>query len=62
MGEFLVVLAWFVLGVVTAVLCYRLALAKRRDPKAWVVVGFLLPILGLIVLALTPTSSGDAPV
>ena len=60
MGEFLLVLLWFVLGIVTAYLCYRLAIAKGRDPKGWVVLGFLVPVLGLIALALVPRSSGGA--
>jgi hypothetical protein len=59
-GDFLLVLLWFVLGVATACLCYRLAIAKGRDPKGWVVFGFLVPVVGLIALALVPRSSGGA--
>lgn len=50
-----ILLICFIAGVICAII----ASGKRRNPVGWFVIGFLLPLIGVIlVLVLPPGSSG----
>ena len=58
--ELLVVyLISFVVGVVCAFCCAKLALGKGRSAPAWGVLGFLFSIVALIVIALLPPTGRE---
>lgn len=44
----------FIVAVISAYLCYRIAQRKGRGTVLWPIVGFIFPLLGLIVVALLP--------
>lgn len=46
-----VVLVW----IAAAVGCYVLAQKKGRNPILWALLGFVLPIVGLVLIAILPT-------
>ena len=49
------VLVWIVLGCC----CAWLAREKGRDPVTWWIIGFLLGVVGLILLVGAPTKQSD---
>ena len=58
---FVLYLISFVVGVVCAFCCAKLALGKGRNAAVWGVLGFLFSIVALIVIALLP-STGREPI
>lgn len=51
------VLLWFIglaIAITIAVVCYRIAEGKGRSGVLWGIVGFILPIVGLIVVLVLP--------
>lgn len=51
------VLLWFIslaIAITIAVVCYRIAEGKGRSGVLWGIVGFLLPIVGLIIVLVLP--------
>ena len=46
-----------VIAIVCAVVCYRTAINKGRNPLGWTLLGFFLPLIGLIVVLLLPDRS-----
>ena len=57
------VLLWFIglaIAITIAVVCYRIAEGKGRSGVLWGIVGFLLPIVGLIVILVLPDKRGTA--
>jgi hypothetical protein len=44
-----------VIAVVCAYVCYRIALSKGRQPVGWAILGFVFPLIGLIVIAVLPS-------
>lgn len=61
MELFVLYLISFVVGVVCAFWCAKLALGKGRNAGVWGVLGFLFSIVALIVIALLP-STGREPI
>jgi uncharacterized membrane protein YoaK (UPF0700 family) len=49
-----------VIAVVCAVVCHRIATTKGRSPVLWAVLGFLFPLIALIVIALLPSKRASA--
>ena len=49
-----VTLISLVISVICAVICYRIAIGKDRNPVGWTLLGFFLPLIGIIVIALLP--------
>jgi hypothetical protein len=45
------------IAIVCAVVCYRTAIKKGRNPLGWALLGFFLPLIGLIVVLLLPDRS-----
>jgi hypothetical protein len=45
---------WVLIPFALGALCYKAAADKGRNPWVWGVVGFLLPIAGLLAVALLP--------
>ncbi len=43
---------WLAIPIGVAIICNRQAAQKNRSPWLWTVVGFCLPLIGLIALAL----------
>jgi hypothetical protein len=43
-----------VISIVCAAICYRIAINKDRNPVGWTLLGFFLPLIGIIVIALLP--------
>jgi len=53
--------AWIVFPLGIGLICYHQADRKGRNPWVWGVVGFVLPLIGLIaVLVLRPTAEAEA--
>jgi hypothetical protein len=51
---------YLVVGLIGGLICAMIAPSKRRSPAAWFVIGFLIPLIGLIlVLVLPPNPSLD---
>ncbi len=52
-----------VVAIVFAYLCHKIAVGKGRGPILWAVLGFLIPIIALIIILLLPpkTPEGAAP-
>lgn len=51
------VLLWLIslaIAITIAVVCYRIAEGKGRSGALWGIVGFLLPIVGLIIVLVLP--------
>lgn len=48
-----------VIAFVSAYLCYRIADSKGRGTILWPVVGFIFPLVGLIIIALLPRKSAS---
>jgi Na+-translocating ferredoxin:NAD+ oxidoreductase RnfA subunit len=46
-----------VIAIVCAVVCYRTAIKKGRNPLGWTLLGFFLPLIGLVVVILLPDRS-----
>jgi hypothetical protein len=43
-----------IFSIICAVICYRLAISKNRNPVGWTLLGFFFTIIGLVVVALLP--------
>lgn len=50
-------IAGFVIAVVSSLLCARLATNKGRSATGFAILGFFLPLIGLIVAALIPAKT-----
>ena len=46
------------IAVAIAAVCYRIAESKGRNGVAWAVLGFIFPIVGLIVVYVLPDRRG----
>jgi hypothetical protein len=40
--------------IAIAAVCYRIAVSKGRSGILWAIVGFLLPVIGLVVIFILP--------
>lgn len=49
----------FAVAAVCAFLCARIAAGKGRSPLGYAILGFFLPIIGLIVIAVLPSRAGQ---
>lgn len=47
-------------AIVFAYFCHRIAAGKGRGPVLWTVLGFLFPIIAIIVIALLPPKRAPA--
>ena len=47
-------------AIVFAYFCHRIAVGKGRGPVLWTVLGFLFPIIAIIVIALLPPKRAAA--
>jgi hypothetical protein len=47
-------------GIVFAYLCHKIAVGKGRGPILWAVLGFLFPIIALIIILLLPEKNRPA--
>ena len=56
---FFLFLICFVVAVACAFACAKLAQRKGRDAVAWAVVGFLIPIVGLVAIAVLPSTDRE---
>ncbi|MGE0028067.1 MAG: hypothetical protein AB7O78_15715 [Thermoleophilia bacterium] len=56
MDLFVLFLICFVVAVACAWACAKIALRKGHDPVIWAVIGFVLPIIGLCVIAVLPSA------
>jgi hypothetical protein len=45
---------YLVVGLIGGVICAVIAPSKRRNPLAWFVIGFLIPLIGLILVLVLP--------
>lgn len=45
---------WALIPLALGALCYKAAADKGRNPWVWGVVGFFIPIVGLLFVALLP--------
>jgi dipeptide/tripeptide permease len=45
---------WVLIPISLGALCAKAAADKRRNPWVWGIVGFLIPIVGLLFVALLP--------
>ena len=53
-------LVWLAIGVVAAIVCARIATSKGRSAIGYGILGFVLPLIGLIVVAVLPSRQGQA--
>jgi hypothetical protein len=44
-----------IVAIIFAVICHRIAVGKGRGPVLWAILGFLFPLIALIVIALLPS-------
>jgi hypothetical protein len=49
-----------IIAIVCAYACYRIASGKGRGPVLWAILGFLFPLIALIVIALLPRKEAKA--
>ncbi len=49
-----VLIGWFILGLISAVICGILASGKNRPAALWGFIGFIAPVIGIIVIAALP--------
>jgi len=47
----LIVLAF---GIVSGLACFYSAKEKKRDPGGWFILGFLFPLIALIIISILP--------
>ena len=47
-------------AIVFAYFCHRIAVGKGRGPVLWTILGFLFPIIAIIVIALLPPKRAAA--
>jgi predicted cobalt transporter CbtA len=45
------------IAIVVAVLCYRIAEGKGRSGVLWGILGFIIPIIALIIILVLPDKS-----
>lgn len=49
---------WSIVGiaiaVVFAIICNRIAVSKGRGPVLWAILGFLFPLIALIIILILP--------
>lgn len=50
----MIVLIWLIMGVMFAFACASVAKGKNRDTTGWALGGFILGIIGLIIIAVLP--------
>ncbi len=50
-----------VISIVCAYVCYRIADSKSRNTTLWAVLGFLFPIIALIIIAVLKPSEPKGP-
>ncbi len=60
MDLFVLFLICFVVAVACAWVCAKIALRKGHDPVIWAVLGFVLPIIALVVIAVLPSADRGA--
>ncbi len=48
-------IVWLAVGLICATICARVAAGKGRGPVGYAVLGFLVPLIGLIVVAVVPS-------
>jgi hypothetical protein len=53
---------YLVVGLIGGVLASVLASGKKRNPIGWFVIGFLLPLIGLILILVLPNGDGGVNV
>ncbi|MGB7819275.1 MAG: hypothetical protein WBL35_11175 [Ornithinibacter sp.] len=51
-------IVWLVLGVVFGYICYRMATAKGHNGILLGVLGFFLPLIGIIAVLVVPKRDG----
>lgn len=52
-------IASFAVAAISAYLCVRIATRKGRSPLGYGILGFFLPLIGLIVVAVLPSRAGQ---
>ena len=58
--DFVVYLIAFAIAVVFAVVCQRIATGKGRSGLLWAALGFVFPLIALIVILLLPEKTAAA--
>jgi uncharacterized membrane protein YeaQ/YmgE (transglycosylase-associated protein family) len=53
-GKTMLFLIWMIMGIVFAFACASIAKSKNRDTASWAFGGFILGIIGLIIIAVLP--------
>jgi hypothetical protein len=54
------VVIYLAVSVGAALLCAKIASGKGRSPAGYGILGFLIPLLGLIVVGVVPSRVGQA--
>ncbi len=49
-----------IIAIVFAYFCHRIAVSKGRGPVLWTILGFLFPIIAIIVIAILPPKHARA--
>ena len=47
-----------IVGFVSALVCWILADRKNRSPIGYAIVGFFLPLIGIVLIAVMPQAAG----
>lgn len=47
-------MAYFIVGLIGGTISAAIAPTKNRNPLGWFVIGFLLPLIGLILILVLP--------
>ncbi len=48
------------IAIVFAYFCHKIAVSKGRGPVLWTILGFLFPIIAIIVIAILPRKDASA--
>lgn len=55
---------WSIVGIVIALIfayiCHRIAVSKGRGPVLWAILGFLFPLIALIIILILPPKNAVA--
>ncbi len=59
MGTVIGVIIWVVVAVAIAFLCANIASKKGRSPALWGILGFVIPVIALILILVLPRSGPE---